>query len=483
MRMIKDQESDPSHRPFSDVTKGKLMGLCGVTKWCNMPAIWNEIESCKTDKDLRVILQNHWDDYKTDLNTMFHDMYWGEELLRAIRTGDFTRSNTATYLTSEMGLSMMLLMPRTDDEIIELEAEWERRKRAGKNVTTADYKAAEKAPRMPPVKWEEVCLLFTTWALLLKMLFTNRNAHFLGLNSIRRHLMSLSKDKYLYSPSYFANIVWCVLDDAIRTFNQAMPYDDLVTATELTILQFPTTRLHKVAEILSMQSDYSMATFPQQWKLYAERRANHSFLPSTVGGQEGASVSGATIGTLMSAISNLIESTRRSGTTRGGNNPTNSGGTNKQQQQQFEDVTREFREKHPERYGREAANPDVHQDIKTMLTGMGDVNFYKVLGANNKSWYQLKKEQQAQPRHLPRICNGKVQDGEVPSTAPTTYWGRKPPTSGRSGCAGRLSQVAPESKAGRTYSHATRGGGATTNETRPHTVTIQGHLRNRLCGG
>ena len=33
----------------------------------------------------------------------------------------------------------------------------------------------------------------------------------------------------------------------------------------------------------------------------------------------------------------------------------------------------------------------MQQDIKTVLTGMGDVNFYKVLGANNKSWYQLKK--------------------------------------------------------------------------------------------
>ena len=407
MRMMKDQESDPSHKPFSNVTKGKLMGLCGVTKWCNMPAIWTEIEGCKTDKDLKVILQSHWDGYKTDLNTMFHDVYWGEELLRAIRTGDFTKSNTATYLTSEMGLSMMLLMPRTDDEIIELEAEWDRRKKAGKNVTTADYKAAEKAPRMPPLKWEEVCLLFTTWALLLKMLFTERNAHLLGLNSIRRHLMSLSKDKYLYSSSYFANVVWCVLDNAVRTFNQVMPYDDLVTATELTILQFPTTRLHRVAEMLAMQSDYSMTTFPRQWKLYAERRANHSFLPATVGSDEASSVSGATIGTLMSAISNLTESTKNTGNTQRGNNKTTPGTNKNQYQQQGEDVTKEFRDKHPERYGRDATNPDVQQDIKTVLTGMGDVNFYNVLRANQKSWYQLKKSNKHSQGICPAYATGK----------------------------------------------------------------------------
>ena len=39
MRMMKEQESEPGHKPFSNVRKGKLMGLCMVTKWCNMPPI------------------------------------------------------------------------------------------------------------------------------------------------------------------------------------------------------------------------------------------------------------------------------------------------------------------------------------------------------------------------------------------------------------------------------------------------------------
>ena len=132
MRMMKEQESEPSHKPFSNVTKGKVMGLCMVTKWCNMPQIWTEIEGCKSDRDLRTILQTHWGKYKRDLDTMFYDIYWGEELLKSIRTADFTRSNAATFLTSEMGLNPMLLMPRTEDEIIQMELERERRMRAGK---------------------------------------------------------------------------------------------------------------------------------------------------------------------------------------------------------------------------------------------------------------------------------------------------------------------------------------------------------------
>ena len=72
-------------------------------------------------------------------------------MIKAIKTADFTRSNMATFRTSEMGLNPLSLLPLTEDETIELEAEWERRKRAGKNVTR-DLKAAEKAPRMPQIK-------------------------------------------------------------------------------------------------------------------------------------------------------------------------------------------------------------------------------------------------------------------------------------------------------------------------------------------
>ena len=71
--------------------------------------------------------------------------------MKSTQTADFARLNAATFLTSEMGLSLMLLMPRTEDERVELDLERERRNRADKNVTMADCKAAEKAPRMPPL--------------------------------------------------------------------------------------------------------------------------------------------------------------------------------------------------------------------------------------------------------------------------------------------------------------------------------------------
>ena len=59
---------------------------------------------------------------------MFYNLIWGEELMESIRTADFTRSNAATFLTSEMGLSLMLLMPRIEDETVKLDLE---RKKGG----------------------------------------------------------------------------------------------------------------------------------------------------------------------------------------------------------------------------------------------------------------------------------------------------------------------------------------------------------------
>ena len=62
--------------------------------------------------------------------------------------------------------------------VLEFELERKMRKRAGKTVTITDYKAAGKVPQMPPLNWDEVCTLFTMWALLLKMLFGKKQCAF-----------------------------------------------------------------------------------------------------------------------------------------------------------------------------------------------------------------------------------------------------------------------------------------------------------------
>ena len=87
------------------------------------------------------------------------------------------------YATSEACLSLLLLMPHTEEARLKIEAEYQRRRAAGKTVTVADLKKAERAPRLPPVRWEELLMLLTTYALFLEMLFTSKNEHLCGVNN------------------------------------------------------------------------------------------------------------------------------------------------------------------------------------------------------------------------------------------------------------------------------------------------------------
>ena len=82
-----------------------------------------EIEKTKSDDDPRMTLANAWAKYKTDMNAIFYKVYWGEELTKVIREVAFIHSNPATFRTSAMGLSMMLLMSWTQDQHLDMDSE------------------------------------------------------------------------------------------------------------------------------------------------------------------------------------------------------------------------------------------------------------------------------------------------------------------------------------------------------------------------
>ncbi len=70
------------------------------------------------------------------------------------------------------------------------------------------------------------------------------------------------------------------------------------------------------------------------------------------------------------------------GNTKGSNNTP---GNSSKKKETPRDDNKQFREKHAERYGKNAVNQDVQQDIKEVIAGMGDVAFGKVLDTNNKN--------------------------------------------------------------------------------------------------
>ena len=84
IRLFNDNLSTLSHMSFNDLQKGKFMGWCGITRWCDVPRILMYVAATKTDDDLQTVLAKHWGQNKSSLNSMFYSVYWTEDLMTAI---------------------------------------------------------------------------------------------------------------------------------------------------------------------------------------------------------------------------------------------------------------------------------------------------------------------------------------------------------------------------------------------------------------
>lgn len=300
--------------------------------------------------------------------------------------------------TSESALSMLALMPRTEEERIDMEQDYQRRQTAVRNVTTGDLEAAEKRPRMPPLGWGNVLILFTTRALLLDMLFTEHNAHLQGLNSMRRFLTGLATSKQYYSAEFFANVVWICIDDAVRHFNQVMPHEDLQFSNGMEILQYLTTRLRKVAKLLQVQGEFRAPTLPREWNVHAQRWwMGGNYVPSVVTYPGTASIPGS--GT--AATSRTLSITGSYKQPGGAHQPRDRGaaGNNNRHKQ--------FREEHPDRYGPMGVNPEVDNQIKNITKRIDDYDFPLLEMAAGNTWWSMHMCEEVDEGVCPAYATGK----------------------------------------------------------------------------
>ena len=201
MRMYTElQSSETGYKKLTGIPKGALLGFCGVTSWKDIHPIWTKIEATKNEANLQRILDKEWGKHASDLNLMHYKVYWTDELLSSIRTVEFTESGKATFLTSEMGLSVLQMMPRTAAEEDNFKKERRVRAKSNETLTYSEAKRFERAPRLPPGTWEETAALLTTYSLFLEMLFGLNNEHRRGVDEVRQTLMSLADVKSKLTP-------------------------------------------------------------------------------------------------------------------------------------------------------------------------------------------------------------------------------------------------------------------------------------------
>ena len=106
---------------------------------------------------------------------------------------------------------------------------------------------------------------------MLKLLFTESNPHYMGVDAVRHYLMGIQETKHCYGVMHYINIVWAVVDDAVKTLKLCVPWEDLTTTNQNTSLQFPTTGLHDLARNLALQSELQIMTLPREWREYGKQ--------------------------------------------------------------------------------------------------------------------------------------------------------------------------------------------------------------------
>ena len=61
------------------------MGFCNEASHANMPNLWKDIDSTKTESDLHQVLDKEWNTNSKNINMQYYKIYWLDDLLTAIR--------------------------------------------------------------------------------------------------------------------------------------------------------------------------------------------------------------------------------------------------------------------------------------------------------------------------------------------------------------------------------------------------------------
>ena len=290
MRIMQENQSDSVYgKRFTEVQKASICGWSGVTTWKDVPDIWKQIERSKLDSDLRRVLTEAFKRFEEDINLDFHRIYWVDKLMESLRKVELAAMDHCSFLTSEEGLSILLLMPFSPEEKSLMELEKRRKQLSKGNWSYADAKRAEKLPRIPPGRYSEVIQLLTTYGLVLQVLFGSHksNRHLAGVNAVRAQLKMMGNVQHKLEPLYFINVIWAVMQDACAHFSECMPPEEIAAgAATPSTLRWPRSGLPEVVASMRGKQSLNFFDLPDEWREVVTNSAYQRSM-ATTGGWDG----------------------------------------------------------------------------------------------------------------------------------------------------------------------------------------------------
>ena len=99
-----------------------------------------------------------------------------------------------------------------------------------------------------------------------EILFTDANAHFQGVSMVKQRLRSMQEVKVIISTIYYANVMWAVLLDHNKHFNEYLTIRDLDVTSSTTTIHWSISNLGGFILTMAGRSTMEILTFPREWK-------------------------------------------------------------------------------------------------------------------------------------------------------------------------------------------------------------------------
>ena len=257
--------STSGRKKFSERQWSALIGFCGVVSKKQLPRIWKQIEKAKDAVEVWTLVIDAIRAKQVDIDKHTSRVWFGEDIAEDIMKVGFAHGSIANVAKPDRGISVMIFIRWTAQEIYDMEEEEEERHKIT-HVTAEMLKKLAKKQRMPPTTYDTGIRLLETYSLFLKVLLGTKSPHLKGVERVRAGLLNLSEREELVGADYLAHVYWLILDDSCLHFSTPLT-PDAVRARYFDdgSVILPGTTLNRLADKIACQEVLLSQTIPKQW--------------------------------------------------------------------------------------------------------------------------------------------------------------------------------------------------------------------------
>ena len=218
-----EKNDDEKVKPYTQYEIAKLIGYCSETDPAQLPEFWKLVKTTKETDDHRMNLHRKMFEWsKSNGIDIDRSIFFAKEMIEDIVKMRFNSVGlSATLTTCEKGISNLLCLPRTSDEIeaLKLFEQAIEETRATRTLKEAERIAASNK-RDPTVEYHSLKLMVATYASLLYVLFGSKCHLYEQVLTIYKVLNQdeVFANRLAFDAVKCKQVTWAIFEDSRSSF-------------------------------------------------------------------------------------------------------------------------------------------------------------------------------------------------------------------------------------------------------------------------